>query len=49
VANVGLISISASFCETLSDLNWELQRSQTPIGGNGVFAIRSWRFCITKV
>ena len=44
--NAALISFSASDCETLLDLNWELQRSQIPIAGSGGFTIRSLRFCM---
>ena len=49
VSNDALISFSASDCETLLDLNWELQRSHMPIAGSGGFTIRSLRSCIFPV
>jgi hypothetical protein len=42
-----LISVSASDCETLLDRNWQLQRSQMPIGGSGGLTILSLPGCMS--
>ena len=48
-ANVFTISESASCHDRLSDLNWLLHRSQTPIAGGDFLTIRRLRFGMSKV